>query len=153
MNGMLETVFHIRRVQSLLAQVQAELSQRMIGHDASKLLPPERDVFEEFTGKLKGLTYGSPEYAECLAAMKPALDHHYANNRHHPEYHQAGVSDMSLIDLIEMLADWKAATERHADGDLEASILHNAKRFGYSQSLSVILIHTARDLGWIPTPR
>ena len=32
------------------------------------------------------LTYGSDEYKACLTEMKPALDHHYAANRHHPEH-------------------------------------------------------------------
>jgi hypothetical protein len=38
---------------------------------------------------------------------------------------------MDLVQVIEMLADWKAATLRHADGDLARSIEQNAERFGY----------------------
>ena len=48
--------------------------------------------------------------------FKPAIDHHYANNRHHPEHWPNGINDMTLMDLIEMLADWKAATARNKNG-------------------------------------
>jgi hypothetical protein len=79
--------------------------------------------------------------------MKPALDHHYAQNRHHPEHHASGIAGMTLLDLIEMLCDWKAATERHEDGDMARSIQQNQERFGYSDELRLVLENTARELG------
>jgi hypothetical protein len=55
--------------------------------------------------------------------MGDGLKHHYSHNRHHPEFFgEDGVDGMTLVDLIEMLADWKAATERHDDGDLAKSL-------------------------------
>lgn len=77
---------HINTVMRFLASAQIELMRRQFTHDQSKLLPPEVDTFVEFTPKLKGSTYGSEEYKGFLADMKPALDHHYSHNRHHPEY-------------------------------------------------------------------
>jgi len=71
------------------------------------------------------------------------LDHHYAFNRHHPECHLNGMKDMNLLDIVEMLCDWKAATMRHADGDLRKSIEINQGRFGYSDDLKRILHNTA----------
>jgi len=141
-----ETLKHIRRVQQLLQDVAASLLERARVHDASKLREPEASVFDEYTSKLKGMTYGSDEYRECLAGMKPALDHHYAANSHHPEHWAGGIRDMSLLDLIEMFVDWKAATERHHDGDLEKSIELNQKRFGYSDELKAILLRTRLEL-------
>ena len=44
----------------------------------------------------------------------------------------SGVNDMTLVDLVEMLADWKAATERHDDGDLAKSLEIQRERFGLS---------------------
>jgi hypothetical protein len=41
---------------------------------------------------------------------------------------------MDLVQVIEMLADWKAATLRHADGSLTRSIIQNADRFGYDKT-------------------
>lgn len=78
--------------------------------------------------------------------MKPALDHHYATYRHHPEHFQNGINDMNLIDIVEMLADWKAASERQKDGNLLLSIEKNAKRFNIDDQLKQILINTAKTL-------
>ncbi len=142
-----ETLKHIRRVQELVGDVVANLLERSRVHDASKLAAPEVDVFDEYTAKLKGMTYGSPEYKECLAGMKPALDHHYAENRHHPEHFpRNGIYDMSLLDMIEMLADWKAASERHSDGDVRRSVAINAERFGYTDDLADIFLATINEL-------
>lgn len=128
----LATLKHSRRVDELLLELIAELMLRLTNHDASKLSPEEKDVFDEFSPKLKDSTYGSEEYWGYLASMKPALDHHYANNRHHPEHFENGVDGMTLIDVFEMLSDWKAATERHDDGDLEKSLEIQQKRFSLS---------------------
>jgi hypothetical protein len=81
--------------------------------------------------------------------MGEALAHHYANNRHHPEFHGYGLNGMTLVDLIEMLADWKAATERHENGDLFKSLLINQERFKMSGQLFDILTNTARTYGWL----
>jgi hypothetical protein len=140
---------HICKVKSLLVDVAQALLERGRKHDASKLEHPEVETFDVCTDRLRGLTYGSAEYADCLAEMKPALDHHYASNRHHPEHHANGVYDMTLIDLVEMLSDWKAATLRHADGDLARSIAINTKRFGLRPEMVDLLGRTARELGWI----
>lgn len=81
-----------------------------------------------------------------LDGMKPALDHHYANSRHHPEHFAKGILDMNLIDIVEMLCDWKAASERQKDGNLLKSIELNAARFGYDDQVKQILINTAKLL-------
>jgi len=137
-----ETKKHIRRVGYFLLEIQKMLFNRSQEHDESKLSKLELPIFIEFTPKLKGCTYGSKEYKEYLKAMKPALDHHYANNRHHPEHFATGIKEMNLVDLIEMLCDWRAATERHADGDILKSIEINQKRFGYSDELKQMFINT-----------
>lgn len=144
-----ETLRHIRRVQALLGQVVKNLIGRQERHDASKLESPEVEAFEEFTHLLRATTYGSEEYERLRAAMKPALDHHYAANSHHPEFYgEKGIRGMSLLDLIEMLVDWRAATERHADGSIERSIEINQKRFGYGDELKAILRNTINELGF-----
>lgn len=143
------TLQHSRRVGELVIGFIAELGDRATHHDLSKLSPEEKDVFDEFSPKLKDSTYGSDEYWSFLEAMKPALAHHYANNRHHPEHFPNGVNGMTLVDLVEMLSDWKAATERHDDGDLEKSLEIQRKRFNLSDKLVDILRNTAREAGWI----
>ncbi len=133
---------HIKEVQGILGLAISNLYERSQVHDQSKLESPEIEVFDEYTDKLKASTYGSDEYKSYLAAMKPALDHHYAANSHHPEHWPNGICDMSLLDILEMLCDWLAATKRHANGDIRKSIEINQKRFGYSDELKQILINT-----------
>lgn len=144
-----DTYKHIGEVRSRLLAVAHDLIERAHVHDASKLESPEVEVFNEFTPKLRDSTYGSDEYRDFLAAMGEGLAHHYAHNRHHPEFFENGVAGMNLLDVIEMLADWKAATLRHADGDLARSIEQNAERFGYGDEFKALLLNTARDMGWL----
>lgn len=146
----LATLEHSRRVDELMLQMVMEIQGRITKHDRSKMEDPELEIFDKFSPRLKNSTYGSEEYNGFLKEMKVALDHHYANNRHHPEHFSNGVNDMTLVDLVEMLSDWKAATERHDDGDLERSLEIQKERFGLSDQLVSILRNTAREAGWIP---
>lgn len=202
-----DTEAHINRVQELLGDCVINLSERGEVHDASKLQEPEKSAFDRLAGlKLSGMKYGSPEYRECLRAEKPAIQHHYAANSHHPEFYQkrdggvlaivlraaadeqlaqaqgvtvdlpdpeakardaiielaklnrscadqieSSVNGMSLLDIIEMLVDWKAASERmEGGGDIMRSIELNVERFALNPQMANILINTARELGWIP---
>lgn len=141
-----ETYEHIARVRGLLLEAAGDLLRRGHEHDSSKLVDPEREAFDRMTPALKTLTYGSNEYKAALTELGPALAHHYARNSHHPEHYENGVRGMSLLDLVEMLCDWKAATERHTNGDLGKSIEINQGRFGFGDELRQILENTAREL-------
>lgn len=140
------TMRHIEKVRNYINKVIMNLLRRGEAHDQSKLVSPEVELFTEFTPKLASTTYGSAEYNNYKAQMGVALEHHYANNRHHPEYHKNGVNDMTLIDLIEMLVDWKAASERHNDGNILKSIEINGTRFEMSPQLIRICENTAKEL-------
>jgi hypothetical protein len=54
------------------------------------------------------------------------------------------------VQVVEMLCDWKAATERHADGDLRKSLAVQRERFGISDQLLQILTNTAAYYDWLP---
>lgn len=144
-----DTWQHIHTVQAYLRQVVTDLQARAHVHDQSKLVTPEVEVFDVVTPKLRGLTYGSDEYKASLAEMGEGLAHHYAANDHHPEHFGDGIHEMHLGQLVEMLCDWKAATTRHADGDLERSIRQNAERFGYGDEIRELLLNTAQAYGWL----
>lgn len=152
--------------------VANELIERASRHDESKLGEYELDGFVEYTPKLRNCTYGTDEYKGYLSAMKPFLDHHYKSNRHHPEHFrrltcihcfkeykpeapnicevcgntqfqaEPDMSQMNLIDLVEMICDWIAATKRHADGDINRSIEINKERFVYGDRLASIFKNT-----------
>lgn len=139
-----ETQKHIELVRKFIRLFTDKLTTRGVEHDKLKMKSPEVEIFTEFTPKLAETTYGSDEYKEFLEQMKPALEHHYANYRHHPEHFVDGVNDMNLIDLVETICDWKASTLRHNDGNLLKSIEINAQRFGMSEQLTQILVNTAK---------
>ena len=137
-----ETRKHIQNVGMFIIAITNLLFKRALNHDATKLEDPELQLFTIYTEKLSGCTYGSEEYSEFLKQLKPALDHHYSKNRHHPEHFPNGIDDMTLVDLMEMICDWKAATLRHNDGNILKSIEHNTKRFNIDPQLSKILKNT-----------
>ena len=141
-----KTLRHVETVRNHLNLCVRELLERGEQHDHSKLQSPEREAFDEFTEKLRGSTYGSPEYKQFLEDLKFPLAHHYATNRHHPEHHANGVQGMTLIDVIEMVCDWRSSSMRHTDGDIFKSLPINQKRFGYSDDLAQIIENTVR---WI----
>lgn len=141
------TQAHIDLVRRLLRAAAFELIVRGEVHDRSKFSPEEVDMFARFTPRLRGMTYDSPEYRACLAEMKAhgGLQHHYANNRHHPEFFADGIDGMDLFDVLEMFVDWAASTRRHADGDIMSSIEKNRARFGMSDQLVSIFRNTVRN--------
>ncbi len=147
-----ETYAHIVRVTELVNRVATAILVRGPRHDRSKLEPPEVETFDRYTPRLRDLTYGTAAYRETLAEMGPALDRHYRSNRHHPEHFADGIAGMTLVDVVEMLADWKAASERHADGDFATSIDVSVRRFGIEPQLAAILRNTAESLGWLLRP-
>lgn len=141
-----ETREHIDRVRHFMRRAADQLIDRGVRHDRSKLESPEAEGFAKCTHALKGLTYGSEEYKEQLKEMRPFLKHHYEHNAHHPEHWDEGVRDMTLMDLIEMLCDWAAATERHADGCLGRSLHVNGGRFEIPRDIQEKLITTSWEL-------
>ena len=143
------------RLRYFVHEATANLSERAAVHDRSKLHPPEVEAFDIATPKLAELEYGSEEYKESLRELGPALQHHFQKNDHHPEHFENGVRGMSLMALIEMLCDWRAASERTKQRtddpekmqSFESGLLYNKERFGISDDLYEILVNTARELG------
>lgn len=146
-----DTLSHIRRVGELLSDCVKQLTLRAARHDHSKLQQPEKPHFDK-AQKLDEVTYGSDEYERLLNQLKPALQHHYKNNSHHPQHYPDGIVGMDLFDLLEMFMDWKAASERHNDGNIYNSITHNAERFGIDSQLVNILWNTANRMDWEDEP-
>lgn len=141
----MDTRNHIMEVQSLLFFMAQNFKNRASAHDLSKLSGIEKEIFDEWTPRLASVDYGTPEYYEMLKELKPALDHHYANNDHHPQYFEDGIEGMNLMQVVEMFCDWYAATKRHDNGDIRKSIVHNEKRFKIPPVLSMIFLNTVTE--------
>lgn len=150
-----ETWAHIQRVRDFLKLAQDDLQRRSDEHDRSKLIKPELAAFDIATPKLATLEYGSEDYKQSLRDLGPALTHHFAENDHHPEHFENGVDGMSLMALIEMLCDWRAASERvkqRTDDPekvktFESGLAFNFERFGIGEQLASVLLNTAKELG------
>ena len=137
---------HIQKVRKYIRFFTNRLTTRGEKHDTSKLESPEIQLFAQHTDNLANIEYGSDEYKAELEALKPALDHHYAVNSHHPQHWPHGIQDMSLFQITQMLCDWKASSERQKSGNILKSIEINAQRFHIDNQLKQILINTAKKL-------
>ena len=82
----IDTLNHKDKVKKYMCMIGWEMIERGFDHDNSKLKSPEKEIFDEYSPKLSNTTYGSDEYKKFLKEMEVALNHHYENNDHHPEY-------------------------------------------------------------------
>jgi len=148
-----ETHIHISRVNHFLNKFITSLLKRGEEHDSSKFEDPELSILATYTPMRaekkdnKSQSYGTKEYKETKKKMQVALDHHYTVNSHHPEHYSDGVLGMNLLDLVEMLCDWRAATERNPDGDIRKSIKINAAEKNIPESIVRILENSVNILG------
>lgn len=142
----IHTMLHIEEVRKNIRWFTDKLTSRGVNHDKSKLRSPEVEAFAEHTPRLEYLEYGSEAYERELEELQTTIDHHYAKNRHHPEHFDNGINDMTLVDLVEMLCDWRASAKRNKNGNLLKSIEKNAKRFHIDSQLKQILVNTAKSI-------
>lgn len=147
-NGLYALAAHIRVVQARMGLVISRLTTRLVAHDATKYHVQEVDLLDSKT-KLDKIKYMSDEYKDALAEIDSAVQHHYRHNSHHPEHYEHGIKDMSLLDLIEMLCDWEAASKLTVGGSFAQSMEKNVERFGISKEMEGILHKTAVELGMI----
>lgn len=144
---MLDTQNHINKIQFIMGEkIIPILRSRALHHDRSKFEEPEKSTYDKYIPLLKNVKYGSDEYNEIRNKMhEEGLHHHYQENRHHPEHFENGVNDMNLIDIIEMICDWYAASLL-SDTDFEKGLKINCKRFGIDEQLAKIIFNTYKDL-------
>jgi hypothetical protein len=132
---------HILAVRDRLDVFATALARRGSAHDASKFSDAEKPAFDEITPLLSGVTYGSPEYQALEERVRPALEHHYQHNSHHPEYYgNLGIAGMDLFDVVEMVCDWIASVAGRSGGGLNLDF--NVRRFGIDGQLASILANT-----------
>lgn len=142
-----DTLDHIADVRNIGTLFAEQLLKRLEEHDASKLNnAKERNAFEQMLNNNTAVEYGTDAYKALSQKLKPAIELHYQNNSHHPEHFINGISDMNLLDLVEMFIDWAAATNRHPNDDIHKSIEINKERFDIPEELCSIFHNTANDL-------
>jgi hypothetical protein len=136
-----DTLAHIDRVHHFLTRMAAALADRAEAHDDSKRVEPEKSAYDRAVPEMRKHPYGSPGYKAATELLGPALEHHFEHNSHHPEHYPEGIEGMDLIDLVEMLCDWRAAAERPpGNGTVRMDV--NRERYGIEPQLASILENT-----------
>ena len=121
---------HITTVQKYLNIIIGRVQSRSIEHDLSKLSKAEFVGFVELNHIRQNEVYGTPRY-HALIEENRAVELHITKNSHHPEFYPLnGVDDMTILDWIEMVTDWKAGETYGSPIDLE----HNKQRFNLSDN-------------------
>lgn len=137
----------------------ARLKEREAMHDVSKFQQDEFDGFAELDSEEVFNLYGTDEYKKRIAE-NIGIKLHYKRNSHHPEFHDNGTGDvlgfcpidqMSFIDLLEMVIDWKSACETYGTSFSE-SIEYSIKRFLPSPNTEHMIRMIAADLYGTPPP-
>jgi len=127
-------VAHRDHVRLNMLALTNELERRALQHDLSKLSPTELEGFVRINRAAREHPYGSEEYRASMDAEKGpsgCITHHYERNSHHPEFF-ASPKDMGFLDIIEMVLDWKAASDTYGSMTLRGSLPHHRARFDFS---------------------
>lgn len=140
---------HRDRVGRYLNQFAAQIMFRGDIHDNSKFGPNEFPIYASAIDEFEKHKFGSEGYLKAKESIAPAVKHHFQHNRHHPEHHKNGIDDMDLVDLLEMVCDWKAATLNHPDapGNMAHSLEFAIKKYNISPQLAKILENTIKNNG------
>ena len=120
-------------------------------HDESKLGPEELPHYVATIDEFEKHPYGSDGYHKAKESLGPSVVHHYKHNRHHPEHFGGGIEEMNLVDLLEMLCDWKSANQNHPErpGNMAKSISLAVDKYKISPQLAKVLYNTAVDYGML----
>jgi len=140
-----DLLVHKAWVARYMDRVASHLFKRAVVHDYSKFEAEEFEPYDKAFPQFQKYAYGTPELAAVYESIKPALAHHYQANDHHPEHFENGINDMNLIQLVEMVCDWMAASKRSQTGMAQG--LHiNKERFGISDQLYEVICNTVAYL-------
>jgi len=135
---------HQKMVSFLLRELAREFERRADLHDMSKLQLDELEGFVEINRIARQYKFGSKEYKETIGSH-PCVKLHYSRNTHHPEYHQGGVRSMGLIDFMEMVIDWTAATKTYGNMSWEEVIQQQKKEFPQLSDCQLALISLIKE--------
>lgn len=143
-----QTTVHKFQVARFIFKTCWVLLKRAFKHDLSKYSKHEAPYFAS-APELKSFNYGSQEYKDMLQntpEFDAAIKHHYANNSHHPQFYPNGIKDMEILDVVEMLCDWKASTLRNKDGNIQKSVGLNQDRFQFDNEFQKKIINFYKEI-------
>lgn len=132
---------HISRVRRHIHTFIQLLIRRAENHDKSKLEEPELSWWKEMD-KEPRYPYGSEEYKQKIKRWDKVFKHHYKYNRHHPEHYKYGISEMTLIDIVEMMCDWLGYKDTTTVTEALKVCDEQMARYDISEELRQIIFNT-----------
>lgn len=132
---------HISRVRRHINTFIQLLIRRAENHDKSKLEEPELSWWKEMD-KEPRYPYGSEEYKQKIKRWDKVFKHHYKYNRHHPEHYEYCVSEMTLIDIVEMMCDWLGYKDTTTVTEALKVCDDQMARYDISEELRQIIFNT-----------
>lgn len=132
---------HISRVRKHINTFVQLLLKRAINHDKSKLEEPELSWWKEMD-KEPRYPYGSEEYKQKIKRWDKVFKHHYKYNRHHPEHYEYGVSEMTLVDIVEMMCDWLGYKDTIAISEALKVCDEQMRRYNIPDGIRQIIFNT-----------
>ena len=132
---------HISRFRKHINTFVQLLLKRAINHDKSKLEEPELSWWKEMD-KEPRYPYGSEEYKQKIKRWDKVFKHHYKYNRHHPEHYDYGVSEMTLVDIVEMMCDWLGYKDTITISEALKVCDEQMKRYNIPDGIRQIIFNT-----------
>ena len=135
---------HVYDFQEAINTICKALTTRAKTHDASKLKEPELTQYTEAAEKLEKFKPGSSDYLKIRDKYAIILSKHFTKNSHHPEHFKNGFNDMSILDLVDVLVDWKLDC---GDGDWNKFVDDRRDYYGMSDQVVQIFKNSKDVLG------
>lgn len=129
MKTIIKIIRHREIVKKNFNQFIQKLQERSDLHDLSKYKEDEFGGFAELDSKeiFKLYDTDQEEYKKRIKE-NDGIRLHYERNSHHPEYYKEGISEMTFLDILEMVIDWKSACETYGT-DFADSVEKSIARF------------------------
>lgn len=108
-----------------------ELLKRATVHDNSKLEDDELFLLSRVSDRHEAFT--DPQYT-LNDKQKAMIQEHWKRNPHHPEYYEDS-SQMSELDILEMVCDWYARSMQYGTDLLEFARTRQENRFHFNKEM------------------
>lgn len=116
----------------------AELRKRADVHDNSKIL--NKTEFQALTGIINDKSCLRDASASLSAYKQDAIELHWHNNRHHPEFHTK-VTDMTRLDRYEFVCDCYARSLQYGTEIIDFMEKRQEQRFHFPDIMFEEIIH------------
>ena len=118
-------------IQNEDEQLGLKLLQRATIHDNSKLSYEELDALAKISTDKSCL---EDAHAKMSEYKKQAIELHWKNNRHHPEFFSC-YENMSKLDILEMICDWHSRSVQYGTDMKEFVRIRQENRFHFPKEM------------------